>query len=515
MTMPNIGPILIVIGAILTVLALTYLLSISGRAVAPPSSRSEKSSSKRFARNALTPLMSAGVDRIAFWGFWIVALRMLGPQQNGEYAFAANLLTYCAALSDFGLGTVLTRDLAQNKTPLRPLFRTALVIRLRLVLISAPVMASVAIIYWLAGSVSIVTVGATALLAVGLIPTAAAQAYASIYGAWERMDHRALVAAGTALLTVGLSLTLLGAGAGVLGLSIAGVISGTVSFLALARPIGFHLMTVPLKTEAPLKPLLTSGLPLMLNGLLATAFIQIDVLILQALQGTETVGHYTAAFKFINALNALPAAIVLAAFPLMARAADNPEALARWTIRTWRVLISLGAPAVIVLFAYSDSIVTTLLSEQFLPITAQTLAILAWFLPLSFLNGTLQYVMIAKNRQWWLTPAFLITTIFNITTNLAFIPKFGFQAAAVTTIASEIILLTIFAWLLRHERILLRLVEPAARPTLAATGLAVAAWLLGDLPWILAALIGVAVYTVILFASGGIRYSLTGTRTTP
>ena len=514
MSMPDIGPVLIVIGIILTGLSLTYLVWISSRAVHPPKSRSAKATNKRFARNALTPLLSTGVDRIAFWGFWIVALRILGPQQNGEYAFAANLLTYCAALSDFGLGTVLTRDLAQKNIPLRPLFRTALAIRLRLVAISAPIMAGVAILYWLSGSVSSITVVATALLAVGLVPTAAAQAYASIYGAWERMDRRAFVAAGTSVLTVGLSLILLGAGAGILGLSIAGVVSGTVSFLALARPIGFRLMTVPLKRRAPVKPLLNAGLPLMLNGLLATAFIQIDVLILQALQGTEIVGHYNAAFKFINALNALPAAIVLAAFPLMARAADDRETLARWTIRTWRILASLGAPAVVLLFAYSDSIVTTLLSEDFVPFTSQALAILAWFLPLSYLNGTLQYVMIARNRQWWLTPAFLITTIFNITANLALIPAFGFQAAAVTTIASEIVLLTILAWLLRHEQLLARLIEPAARPTLAAAGLALATWLLRDLPWIPAALIGVAAYTAILFASGGIRSPLTGARTT-
>ena len=164
------------------------------------------------------------------------------------------------------------------------------------------------------------------------------------------------------------------------------------------------------------------------------------------------------------------------------------------------------------LFTYSDSIVTTLLSNQFLPITAQALAILAWFLPLSFLNGTLQYVMIAKNRQWWLTPAFLVTTIFNVTTNLALIPAFGFQAAAGTTIASEIVLLAILAWLLRHDRLLLRLVEPATRPTLAAVAFALAAWLLRDMPWIPAATVGLAVYTAMLFASGGIRYPLRKTK---
>ena len=147
-SMPEIGLTLIAPGAILVAVSLVYLLWISGRPVRPPESRSDAATHKRFTRNALTPLMTTGLDRITFWAFWIVALRILGPQQNGEYAFAANLLTYFAALSDFGLGTVLTRDLAQQNTILKPLFRTALAIRLRLVAISAPIMAAVAIIYF-------------------------------------------------------------------------------------------------------------------------------------------------------------------------------------------------------------------------------------------------------------------------------------------------------------------------------------------------------------------------------
>ena len=499
--------LLIVSGTTIAAGAVIYLWVWSTRGVERPQARSETATHRRFARNAITPLISGGFDRLVFWAFWIVALRMLGPERNGEYAFATNLLTYFAATVDFGLGTVLTRDIARRDADLRPLFGAALIIRLRLVVLSVPLMIGLALIYWASGSISSLTVVTVTVLAIGLLPTAIGQAFASIYGAWERMDRRAIVAAGTSALTVGLGLLLLGLGTGVLGLAIAGFVSGIASLLTLARPIGFDLLPASLHNRAPMRPLLLSGLPLMLNGLLATAFIQADVLILQALQGTLVVGHYNAAFKFINALILVPAALVLAAFPLMARAAHDPEALAKWITRVWRILASLAAPAVVLIFVHSESIVGTLLGKQFLPLTAHALAILIWFLPLSYLNGTLQYVVIARDRQWWLTPAFLVTTAFNVGTNIALVPTFGFRAAAATTIASEVVLLTMLLWLLRRESWLPRIVEPAARPALASVSIALVTWLLRDVSWILAAATGLAAYTSVLIATGGIPRS--------
>lgn len=512
--MPDTGwnPVLIAAGSVIAALAALYLAVLSGRAVAPPELRTETAARGRFTRNALLPLVASGFDRAIFWIFWIVALRILGPERNGEYAFAINLLTYFAALTDFGLGTVLTRDIARRDTDLRPLFGAGLVIRLRLVGLSIPLMVALAVIYYATGSVSGATVVTAAVLAAGLVPTAVGQAYASVYGAWERMDRRGLVAAGTSALTVGLGLALLGSGAGVIGLAVAGALSGLASWLALARPVGFHLLRTRGSGGAQRRALLSSGFPLMLNALLATAFVQLDILILQAMQGTAVVGHYHAAYKFINALNAVPAAVVLAAFPLMARAAADPESLGRWTARTWRVLISIAVPAGVLMFVHAEALVGTLLGDEFLPFTAEALAILIWFLPFSYLNGTLQYVVISLDRQWWLTPAFLVTTLFNVGANLALVPAFGFHAAAATTIASEVVLVLMLAWVLRRDRVLQRLVGPAIRPAVAAAGLVLAAWLLRDVPWILAAVAGLLIYSAVLALSGGIRMSLGGSR---
>ncbi|MBM4437005.1 MAG: flippase [Actinobacteria bacterium] len=497
---------LVAAGAALAAAALVYLLRLALRPLSPPAVQDTQAVARRFRRNALAPIAASVADRVLFWAFWIVALRILGPAGNGEYAFALNLLTYVGTLVDFGLGTLVTREVARDPNALASVFGQALALRGRLLLAGIPVMLGVAFAYWAGGAISGTTVAVAAILAAGLVPSAVNQAYAAVYGAWERMDRRAYVVVGTSGLTVGLGLLLLGLGLGVLGVALAGLASSLGTVVALARPVGFGLLASGRAARAAdLRRLAAASLPLMLNSLLATAFIQVDVLILQPLQGTEVVGNYNAAYKFINALNVLPASIVLAAFPIMARASADPVALAEWFARAWRVLITLGAGATALGFIFAADIVGGLLGQAFLPDAATALAILIWFVPLSYLNGTLQYVLISLDRQWWLTPAFAATTAFNVGLNLALIPAFSFRAAAVVTVASEAVLLGIFLWLLRREPAVRRIVEPAVRPVLAVVPTVAAAWAVRDLPWLAGGALALAVYVAGLLATGGLR----------
>lgn len=496
----------VAVGALLVAAATVHLAFLATRRLVRPTARTKAAEQRRFARNAIAPSAVSVMHRVLFAVFTLVVLQVISPEGNGQYAFAMNLFLYFTIIVDFGLGTLLTRDVARDAASLERIFRTTLAVRVRLLGVSMPAMVGIALIYWAAGAIDTTALFVTAVLALSLPLEAVNQAFAAVYGAWERMDRRALVAAGTAALTAGLGLLLLAAGMGVVGVALAGVIAAGVTLIAIGRPVGFRLLRRSLRVpQSHRRGLAQAALPLMLNSLLATAFIQIDILILQALQSTEIVGHYNAAFRFLSFLNILPSTVVLAAFPLMARASADPTELARWFTRAWRILATAAGAAVLLLFVFAEPVVETLLGSEYLPQTATALAILIWFLPLSYLNGTLQYVVIASDRQWRLTPVFLIATLFNVGLNLALVPTWGFVAAAATTIGSEVVLLAGLGWILRQDRLLGHVLQPAARPVVAAGVAAVAAVLLRDLSWIGAALAAMAAYVVVLAVIGGLR----------
>jgi O-antigen/teichoic acid export membrane protein len=129
--------------------------------------------------------------------------------------------------------------------------------------------------------------------------------------------------------------------------------------------------------------------------------------------------------------------------------------------------------------------------------------VLIWFLPFSFVNGVTQYVLIALNRQRWITWSFAAAAAFNITANLIVIPRYGYTGAAVVTILSELVLMAPFLWGLRD------LGAPpvlalAWQPLLSASGLALV--LAGSaavgVPSWLAAPVGLAAYAVALVRLG-------------
>jgi O-antigen/teichoic acid export membrane protein len=132
------------------------------------------------------------------------------------------------------------------------------------------------------------------------------------------------------------------------------------------------------------------------------------------------------------------------------------------------------------------------------------LQLLIWFLPFSFINQITQYVLIAINQQRHLTRAFIIGVLFNLTTNLIFIPLYGYRAAAVTTIFSEWALLIPFYLLVRKHLGPVPWFDVVWRPIVAAAVMGTILWLIGDVNFLLTVIAAGATYLAALALVGGL-----------
>jgi O-antigen/teichoic acid export membrane protein len=142
----------------------------------------------------------------------------------------------------------------------------------------------------------------------------------------------------------------------------------------------------------------------------------------------------------------------------------------------------------------------------YLGISDPVLAILIWFLPLSYVNGLTQYIMIALDRQAAITRSFLIMAAFNLVANLLLIPIYGIYAASILTVLSEIVLYLTFLPLLRGEDAAPPLLALAWRP--AAAALLMGAMMLvvrplgGAIGWLPATLLAPPTYVAALWLLG-------------
>lgn len=463
-------------------------------------------------------LFVRGLDTVIL----LLLVGSLDPAALGAYNTAALLVAqYLATVTEFGLGVLLTREVARHPNAAQRLFGVTLGLRFILIGVAAvPVAWLVITAYHAIGALGLseplTNEGQQAIwiLLLTLVPSAYSGAVTALYNAAERMEVPAVIEVFTALLSFLARIGVLVLGWGVIGLAWAAVfVSSITALIFLALQIRtFFTPTLSFDGTA-LRQLVPQALPLMLNNLLSVIFFRFDLFIVRAFGGSNAdllVQQYVLPYQLLNIALVLPPAVTFAVFPLLARrAGDVRSELASAQQRTLHLLLLIAFPLAMLMTVLADDLVWLFARRRFaeyLP-SVTVLAVLAWFLPLSFVNGLLQYVLIAIERQTAITRAFVIGAAFNLTANLIAIPlaiRWGrpqdaLLAAAVITILSEVVLYVVFHPVLRREGLAPAIHRLMWRPALASLLMAVAMapailWLPGWLGSAGAILIGPIVY---------------------
>jgi O-antigen/teichoic acid export membrane protein len=473
-------------------------------------------------RNAASPFAARLFLSLLNLGYYIVQVHLITAGALDQYIYASLVWLYASTITDWGLGTLLTRNLASARhgettlgaesAPARRLFAETFGLRLGL---SALALVPLALLAWTPpgqalGNLTPEGSWAILLLGLSLLPGSFSAAASALYYAYERMGWPSLVQIVTGVLNVALGIGALWLGWGVIGLAGAALATTTLTAAIFYRQMRRDFFAPTLAWPAAATGLLATAFPLMVNGLLVTIFFRFDQLIIKAVRPAGEVTLYETAYKFINFTLIITPSVTLALFPGMAHAAVHDRtALARQYRAGLKVLLLLGFPIVAVTVALAPlliQLVTFGKGAIFLPASAWALQILICFLPFSFVNGLTQYVLIALDRQRWLTGAFMAAAVFNVGVNLLVIPVFGIYGAAAVTILSELVLLGPFLWWTARD-----LGPGVFRPGAGGLKLAAAGGLQGqvtggglllDVPgWIVAPL-GVAVYGGVLLALG-------------
>ncbi|MCC7355844.1 MAG: oligosaccharide flippase family protein, partial [Anaerolineae bacterium] len=461
----------------------------------------------RVAKNSLVPMMASLLNKGIDFAFALLRLRILSPAGEGSYTFAIVFIGYFEILSRFGLGTLLTREVAKDRAHANRYFANTVALRALLWLVSLPLMLLVGFLYARFGSMSRDEALAIFLFAIALFFQNVADAVSAVFNAYEKMEYPAGLSTGVALGKVALGALVLLWGWGFVGLAGVSVVMNVVQVLVLLLLMRQHLFKAHVETDAAFqREMLVTSFPLMINHLLATVFFRVDVLILKPVKGEATVGLYGAAYKFIDGLNVIPAYFTLAIFPIMSRLAHSArDSLVRAYILSLRLLLMVSLPVAVATTFLAEPLILILGGAQYLPASRIALQILIWSIPIGFINSVTQYVLIAIDQQRFLTRAFVIGVTFNLVANLIFIPRYSYQAAAVNTILSEIALLLPFYYCLRQHLARIPWLSVAWQPLAATGAMALAMGALQPISLLLALLVGGIVYLVALVMVGTFR----------
>ncbi|MBI5666370.1 MAG: oligosaccharide flippase family protein [Chloroflexi bacterium] len=497
------------------------------------------------AKNSLAPIILNLFNRGIDFGFAFIMLRILGPEGAGIYYYAAFIFGWFDIFTNFGLNVFLTREVARDRTQAwRYLFNTS-VLRLALMLVGVALLAAfLAARQSLPGSDPLTheAVLAIILLYIGLFPNTLSTGLSALFYAFEKAEIPAAVTTVATINKAVFGVAALAAGFGVVGLASVSIVTNVVTLAVLAWSARGMMRPHPPATsptgvdrgeevkrqrdgagrgEPPVCPyedrsrgsrlyrpdfrlmrgMIGESWPLMLNHFLATIFFQVDVVIIEAIHGARMVGQYSVAYKWVAALNVIPAFFTMALLPVMSRQAhENREALRRNYRLAIKLLVSAALPLAVV-FTFLAYVLTGILGgAEYLPDGAIATQLMIWSIPIGWMNSLTQYVLIALDLQRRITRAFFIAVTFNIVANLLFVPEYGYRAAALATIASEAVLLLPFALLLRGAVGSVGWLRILVKP-LAATGVMLAVFLLGwNAQPVLTLIVGTLAYLAALLA---------------
>ena len=462
---------------------------------------------KRVAKNSLLPMGLQLMNRLIDFAFAMLMLRILAPEMAGRYTFAVLFIGYFDILVRFGLGTLLTREVSKDREHGNRYLSTVTILRGLLWLTSLPLMTIAILAYAFWGQMTPDIVAAIALFALGLVFSSLADGFSAVFNAYEKMEYPAAISTVTTMTRVSLGALVLLMGWGFVGLAGVSIAANIVSAAALGGLMARHCFRPHIEWDRQRgKWMLGTSFPLMINLMLATIFFRIDVLLLKPMRGDMVVGYYSAALKYVDGLLIIPQYFTVAIFPLMSRyAATSRDSLMRAYVLSLRLLLIIALPIAAAMPFIAEGLIMVLGGGEYLPDSMIALQIIIWFLPFSFVNSVTQYILIAIDQQRFLTRAFLIGVVFNITANLLVIPTYSYQGAAVVTILSELVLLVPFYYAVRKHLGPLPWLSLFWQPTVASAVMAGVMWLLRGIPWILLIPVGGVVYLVVLALAGGFR----------
>jgi O-antigen/teichoic acid export membrane protein len=509
------SPLTFQLGAVasgITLAALVFLALIYGYRNWPRA-QGKDNAIQRVAKNSLVLTAFNIGARLIDFGFALLMARLLGPAGVGKYYFAVVIIGWFEIVMNFGLNTYLTREISRDPQHQGSYLRQTSLLRLMLGIGVAPLVALVVAAYSLSGNMDAETAWAVGLLAISQLPSSFASGLSALFFAHEKAEIPASMSIVSALIKVVIGGALLLLGYGVIGLAITSIVVNVIVlgilFVLSRRMFNWQLVNVQ-PSQSPMtnsQSMLRESFPLMLNHLLATLFFKVDVPLLKALRGKEgdlVVGWYSTAYKFVDAFNIIPAFFTQSLFPAMARqAGQSDNTLARTYVLAVKLLVMIAMPLAVAT-TYLAGWMIGLFGPEFLPEGQIALMMMIWSIPVGWINSVTNYALIAANQQRALTRAFVIGLVFNVIANLLLIPLFSYQAAALITIASEIVEGSAFYFYVRRHIASVSWVGVLARPALAAGVMALVAYpfAAGGLVLLLVGLgMGIAAYLVVLLIS--------------
>jgi O-antigen/teichoic acid export membrane protein len=385
--------------------------------------------------NAATKLSTELVGRLATFALMVVAARRLGAADFGLYSYALAVGYVLAQISDLGLQTLITREVAVLDRAARPLVRTALGVKVGLSLLPFVLAAAVTV------DRSPDVRAAFLCFAAAMVLQTFTEFSAYVFRGQQKLRREAALLTGTRLAVAGAGAAALGLGASLLGLAVTTLVAtaaGAAAGLVALRTRGW-LAERPRRFRETAAPLLRAALPLGAATFLSIAFTRIALFLLDERGGATAVAQFSAAQRIVEPTQVLPFALLAAVFPAFSLALHTDPARAR----------RLGVATTLWLFLFGGVVAFTVwITAPWVPRlygngfggSVDVVHVLGLSIVPAYVNYALTHMLVARNQQALATVFMAAVLVLHGALAWLLIPAHGAVGPAISYVVAEVVL---------------------------------------------------------------------------
>lgn len=396
-----------------------------------------------IASNTLFQIFSRAATAIVALVVTRLITSSLGLEGFGHYQIVLSFVTLFWILTDFGLNAVVVREMAAQEEKIQNLFSSLLTLRTGLSLVLILTSLSLLIVLPYATSVKVgILVASLTILAQAVMGSCHSIFQVKLH--YDRQFWANLIGS---LILLSLMFLVTQEKLGVVALSSA----FTIGYLTMSiTSVGFVTHWVKFSfswNKALLKRLFITTLPFGTALLFSLATFKIDAILLSILplrnlKNTDAVGIYNLGYKVFELALVVPVFFMNVMYPILVKHFEKSKQLfLKTTTRSFLLLLGGGVSAAGVTYLFAPLIIKFLAhGEEFSP-SITTLRVLILSAPIFYLSALFMWLLLIFKKQSALILVYATAFIFNLVTNLIFIPRYTFYAAAVITGVTEVLIL--------------------------------------------------------------------------
>ncbi|WP_295723529.1 flippase [uncultured Methanobrevibacter sp.] len=443
-------------------------------------------------------LLASQIIASVFAFIWTILLaRYLGVNDYGILGFAISLTGILNIMDDLGIGTHIVRHIATDYDSAPKYLGNALPLKL----IFASFKIIITIILLIIMGVTKFTLTITLLFSIELTFKSYIGLLNGSFQAFEEGKYQGIgntIMNTTTLLFILISIYT--------DLELIGVAFSYILANIIALTYEYHVLNkhvVKPKYELDLefcKKITLLSLPFAATAILYTLYYSIDVVMLGIMVGDYATGIYNATYKLISVLTLFYGIYTAVIFPVMSRYFVDDESMLLVSFeKSIKYLMMIIIPIAVATVCYSADIIQLIYGHEY-DAASSVLIILIWTVCLLFISGAANTLLNASHKEISVTKIYAAAAIFNIILNFFMIPHFSYNGAAITTVLSDVLIVTLQCYVIYRlgHRPNKKLYFDLTKITIGSGILGIALYLLKLNMWV-ALPVGIIIYFAIMY----------------